>query len=108
MKEKILEKEYIIDGMDCADCARHLEDAVMKVNGIKKADINFVTAKMRITSDGVLVSDDLINKAVKSAGYKVVTQQADIKASKQSIRPVSPWQSVHNGALRTPVASAFP
>ena len=49
MKEKILEQEYIIDGMDCADCARHLEDAVMKVDGIKKADINFVTAKMKIT-----------------------------------------------------------
>jgi Cd2+/Zn2+-exporting ATPase len=89
MNKKLTEKEYTIDGMDCADCARHLEDAVMKVDGIKKADINFVTAKMKITSDGVLVSDDLINKAVRSAGYKVATQQTDTKDSKQSIRPVS-------------------
>jgi copper chaperone CopZ len=35
MGEHILEKDYTIDGMDCADCARHLEDVVLKVKGVK-------------------------------------------------------------------------
>ena len=80
MKEIVIEKEYTIEGMDCANCARHLEEVVMKMEGIRKADINFVTAKMRITSDGALLSDQSIKKAVKTAGYKIVDKLP--KASK--------------------------
>ena len=72
-KEQILEKEYTIDGMDCADCARHLEDVVQKIKGVQSAEINFVTAKMRVFSDKKIVPDQRINKAVKRAGYKVVS-----------------------------------
>ncbi len=83
MEKHISEKDYTIDGMDCADCARHLEDVVLKVKGVKSANINFVTAKMRVASDEKLVSDQLINKAVKTAGYKVKSDRSGIKSSVQ-------------------------
>ena len=89
MGEHILEKDYTIDGMDCADCARHLEDVVLKVKGVKSADINFVTAKMLVASDERLISDQLINKAVKTAGYKIISDRSGIKSSVQDYLPNS-------------------
>jgi Cd2+/Zn2+-exporting ATPase len=89
MKQKQLEKEYTIEGMDCADCARHLEEIVMKVDGVKKADINFVAAKMRISSDMSLPADDTIAKAVKTAGYQVVSKQTPKKDKKFKIKSTS-------------------
>ncbi len=97
MKEQILEKDYTIDGIDCADCARHLEDVVLKVKGVKSADINFVTAKMRVASDERLVSDQLINKAVKTAGYKVISDRPGIKSSVQDFLPKSQLSVILSG-----------
>jgi Cd2+/Zn2+-exporting ATPase len=94
MKEELLQKEYTIEGMDCADCARHLEEIVMKVDGVRKADINFITAKMRISSDGSLVSDQVIDKAVKTAGYKVVTDNLNGNDSKKEVRPTSQFSVI--------------
>jgi Cd2+/Zn2+-exporting ATPase len=97
MDKQILEKEYIIDGMDCADCARHLEDIVLKVKGVKSADINFVTAKMRVASDERLVSEQLIDKAVKAAGYKVITDQPAMKTSTRNFFPTSQLSVILSG-----------
>ena len=97
MEEQILEKDYTIDGMDCADCARHLEDVVLKVKGVKSADINFITAKMRVASDEILVSDQLISKAVKKAGYKVKSDQSGIKSSVQDFLPNSQLSVILSG-----------
>ncbi|MCK4559528.1 MAG: cadmium-translocating P-type ATPase [Calditrichia bacterium] len=97
MKEQLLEKDYTIDGMDCADCARYLEDVVLKVKGIKSADINFITAKMCVASDEKLISDQLINKAVKTAGYKIISDQSGIKSSVQNFLPNSRLSVVLSG-----------
>lgn len=74
MKQKTDIKEYTIQGMDCADCARHLEETVGKVQGIRQAKINFMTAKMQVTFDEIYGSDSKIIKAVKTAGYKAIPQ----------------------------------
>jgi cation transport ATPase len=97
MEKQIIEKEYTIDGMDCADCARHLEDVVQKVKGVKSADINFITAKMRVASDEKLVQDNLIDKAVKTAGYKVITEQSNKKSSNRKFFPTSQVSVILSG-----------
>jgi Cd2+/Zn2+-exporting ATPase len=94
MKVNELEKEYTIEGMDCADCARHLEETVMKVDGVNKADINFITAKMRITTDSTRVTDQVIDKAVKTAGYMVVNQDPADRDSKREAGTKSQYSIV--------------
>ena len=32
-------QQYPIDGMDCADCARHVQDGVAKLNGLKNVEV---------------------------------------------------------------------
>ncbi len=99
MKQKVKEKEYTIEGMDCADCARHLEEIVMKVEGVKNADINFVAAKMRISSDTLIPSDEIIAKAVKTAGYKVVSEQTQKIEKKFEIKSTSHFSLIFCGLL---------
>lgn len=44
-------KKYNIEGLDCANCARELEEAITKIDGISSVVINFMMQKMEITYD---------------------------------------------------------
>ena len=41
-------KEYILQGLNCANCASQIGDAVGKMEGVSYASVNFVTATLRI------------------------------------------------------------
>ena len=43
-----MKKEYIIENVHCADCARSLELALGKIDGIKNAKINFVRPRLKL------------------------------------------------------------
>lgn len=57
---------FTITGMDCADCAKKLENRVSRLPGVNKAEINFAAGKMTVDSD---LSSELILKVVDEAGY---------------------------------------
>lgn len=63
MKEK-----YDISGMTCSNCARHVHDAVNKLDGIKQCDVNLLLNQMTIEKDDNLSSQAII-EAVKNSGY---------------------------------------
>ena len=63
MKEK-----YDISGMTCSNCARHVHDAVSKLDGIKQCDVNLLLNQMTIEKDDKLSSQTII-EAVKNSGY---------------------------------------
>lgn len=63
MKEK-----YDISGMTCSNCARHVHDAVSKLDGIKQCDVNLLLNQMNIEKDDKLSSQTII-EAVKNSGY---------------------------------------
>ena len=44
-------KKYNIEGLDCANCARELEEAITKIDGIFSVVINFMMQKMEISYD---------------------------------------------------------
>lgn len=54
-------KIFILEGLDCANCAQKIEDKINKINGVKKATLNFVNKKLLIEfSDAI--SEELINQ----------------------------------------------
>jgi Zn2+/Cd2+-exporting ATPase len=73
VNEKLSLNEYEITGMDCTDCARHVEDEVNKIDGIAAVRINFVTGKMQVSSRRD-VSAKRIADAVRKAGYVLKTE----------------------------------
>lgn len=40
--------KYILEGLDCANCAAKIEDAVKKIDGVKDASVSFMTLKMTV------------------------------------------------------------
>ena len=45
-----MKKNYKIE-VDCANCANLMEEAANKIDGVKKAAINFMTLKMQVEFD---------------------------------------------------------
>jgi len=43
-----MKKLFKIKGIDCANCAAHLEEKIKKVEGVENASISFFTEKMVI------------------------------------------------------------
>lgn len=46
-----MKKKFILEGLDCADCAAKIEHAVNKLDGVKKATVNFMTQKLVIEGE---------------------------------------------------------
>ena len=87
-----MQKEYIIKNIHCADCARVLGEAIMKVDGIVDAKINFVRQKLTLNiEDGANFNEIYLHvlKVIKDFSSKVVLedvlQDANIKDKKSYV-----------------------
>lgn len=40
--------KYILEGLDCANCATKIEDEVSKIDGVNSASVSFMTLKMTL------------------------------------------------------------
>ncbi|MDF2883094.1 MAG: copper-translocating P-type ATPase [Clostridiaceae bacterium] len=67
-------KSLKIEGMTCAACAKAVERASKKVQGVSEANVNFATEKLNVSFDEAKVSIPDIQAAVEKAGYKAVVE----------------------------------
>lgn len=56
-----------VSGMDCAACARKVENAVKQVSGVQHVQVLFATEKLVVTAPRDIRQD--VEKAVKAVGY---------------------------------------
>ena len=66
-----------IEGMTCASCVNHVEQALGKVAGVLEANVNLATERATVTYvvDATSLSD--LKKAVRDAGYEVAEPEED-------------------------------
>lgn len=57
-----MKKSFKLIDLDCANCARKMEDAINKLEGVKSATVSFMTQKMTIEAD-----DDRFDAVVQDA-----------------------------------------
>ncbi len=55
--------------VDCANCARKVEEALSKIDGVQEVRVNFMTQKMTLTADDARF--DAILKECAQAGRRV-------------------------------------
>ncbi len=67
-------KTLKIEGMTCAACAKAVERASKKLDGVYEANVNLATEKLSLSFDASKVTVVDIKKAVEKAGYKVVEE----------------------------------
>jgi len=67
--ENIKEVNIYVEGMTCAACVASVEKAVKKVSGVQSVNVNLATKKANITYDDTVTNLNIINQAIKNAGY---------------------------------------
>lgn len=57
-------RTFKMQDLDCANCARKMEDAIRKLDGVEEVHVNFLTQKMILTADDARF-DEIVKEAVK-------------------------------------------
>jgi Cu+-exporting ATPase len=72
--ENVTDKTLKVEGMSCVACARSVERATKKLEGVIEANVNLATEKLTISFDEDQVSLAEIQDAVDQAGFKAYTE----------------------------------
>jgi copper chaperone CopZ len=64
-------KKFILQGLDCSNCAAKMEQAISRLDGVKEVSVNFITQKMIIDGDvekmsGIVAQAEKIIKGIES------------------------------------------
>ena len=76
--DKIIKLNLPVEGMTCAACVGHVENALKDVPGMLEASVNLGTEKASVEFDPADVSFQVIEEAVSGAGYKLGRQSASL------------------------------
>jgi P-type Cu+ transporter len=68
--DRLQDKTLKIEGMTCAACARAVEKAALKVDGVSEANVNFATENLKINFDPDKVKISDVKKSIEKSGYK--------------------------------------
>jgi len=66
---KSKKKEFILEGLCCANCAAKIEDKIGKINGITKSSVNFKSKTLTVKTEESVSIEDVMSE-IKS----IVTQ----------------------------------
>lgn len=61
-----MKKTYTLIDLDCANCARKMEEGIKKLEGVKNASVSYMTEKL------VLEADDHVFDAVLKQAQAVI------------------------------------
>ena len=65
------EMVFDVDGLDCADCALHLEEALRHTPGIAQVSVDFSLARLRVVPQDGAAIETAIDRVAKEMGYSV-------------------------------------
>ena len=59
-----MKKVFKMEDLDCANCARKMEDGIKKIDGVKDAKVNFIMQKFTLEADDDKF-DAILQEAIK-------------------------------------------
>lgn len=69
-----MKKKFILEGLDCANCAAKIERDITNLDGVDCATLNVMTTKLIIEGD-----EDKMSEIAKSAEKIVNKYEPDVK-----------------------------
>lgn len=72
-----MRKTFRLDEIDCANCARKLQDALAKLDGVDAVSVNFMTQKLTLCA-----ADGRFDEALE----RVVARTAEIEPDCEIVR----------------------
>lgn len=70
-----------IGGMHCAGCVNSIQNQLLKLDGIKKCEVNLASEKAVIEFDPTATDIKKMEKSIQAAGYSVVYEKLKLKVS---------------------------
>lgn len=67
-----MKKVFELEELDCANCARKMQEAIAKIDGVKFVSVNFLSQKMTLEAD-----DDKFDAVLKEAVKAVKKVEPD-------------------------------
>ena len=58
-----MKKKYKIEGLDCANCAAKIEEAISKLEGVNSVRVSFLSEKVKFDLADDIDLEDLISKS---------------------------------------------
>ncbi|MHB1343033.1 MAG: cation-translocating P-type ATPase [Thermoleophilia bacterium] len=98
-------RSLVLGGLDCADCARSIERAVVRREGVLYASVNFATSRLFMEFDCSEIPLEEVKRDVRSLGYEVWTDE-EYKQHRKSAVP-RPFFLRNRRALFTLVSFLF-
>ncbi len=85
-----MKKTYILDGLNCADCAQKIERAIAKLNGVNNVSVDFATGKMTIEAreEDLSEIEILSTKIIKKTEPDVTLRTASASTIKKNYRVI--------------------
>jgi Zn2+/Cd2+-exporting ATPase len=75
-RHKLAPAELVFDveGLDCADCALHLEEALRRTPGVAQVSVDFSLARVRVSPQDGTEIETTIERVANDLGYSVRSQ----------------------------------
>ncbi len=90
--------EYRVSGMDCANCAKKIENLLEKTPGASQAKVNFTTETLRLTLDEQLTPRSKLEANLKALGYPSTLKVAVVESTNDSGHGISGHDHDHDAA----------
>ena len=58
-----MKKVFKLEDLDCANCAKKMENAINEIDGVESATVSFISQKLTITADDARFNDIKIGRA---------------------------------------------
>ena len=65
-----MKKVFKLIDLDCANCARKMEEAIRRIDGVEEVQISFLTQKMTLTADDARF-DAIVDEEISIGDYVV-------------------------------------
>jgi len=70
----------IIQGMECASCAAHVEKGLARQPGVRSVSVNLMTERAQVEFDPKQITPEALAKAVDALGFKAILPAPEKKA----------------------------
>ncbi len=72
-----MKKSFKVSGMSCVNCARNIEIALKKTEGIKRVDVSFELGRVYVEWDENILSEEEIITKIRELGYRVEEKKSN-------------------------------
>jgi len=71
-------RKFILQGLDCSNCAAKMEQAISRIEGVREASVNFITQSLIIEGDAEKMSGiiEQAEKVIKGIEGQVILKKA--------------------------------